>query len=140
MLHLLQMSLFEVLTTLLFDIRNSRQLSLLAMSSSLGSCFFWRSSTYQNCTFFFGLLLLVYLHCKSGPSGSSANAALPPLSRVQTFYSPSAHFVYPLSVRSSHVCGCFSIPSAFFSPMIRSGFFNELLEVYEPGVLKYYTL
>ena len=140
MLHLLQMSLFEVLTISFFT------------SETLGSSHSWRcslrwvpassggpvptkivlSSSDSSCLYT-SIVNLAHL-------APSANAALLPLYHVQTSYLPSSHLIYPLSVRSSHVCGCFSIPSASFPPMIRSEFFNELLEVYETGVLKYYTL
>ena len=56
-------------------------------------------------------------------SGSpSANATLLPHPRLRTSYSPSAHFI--------------SSPSP---PLTISGFFNGMLEVFEPGALNYFT-
>ena len=60
MLHQLQMSPFKVLTILLW-IQNSMQLSLLALSSLLHPCFFWRYHTYQHCVLHFGFLQPVHL-------------------------------------------------------------------------------
>ena len=83
-------------------------------------CFFWRSHTYQHCVFFLGLFQLVFLHCATWPISPSTDAALPPHSRLQTFYPPSAHFVFSSSIPSLllHVPGCFSILSAFSSPSL----------------------
>ena len=65
MLHLLQMSSFKVLTTLLFLIQNSWLLSLLELPSLLHLCFFWKFHTYQHCNFLLGLLQLLYRYLHS---------------------------------------------------------------------------
>ena len=72
----------------------------------------------------------------------TANAALPLHPRFQTSYSLSAHFVSSPSVPSPlpHVSSCLSIPPASSSPLTPSGFFNGMLEVFESGVLNYYTV
>ena len=71
----------------------------------------------------------------------SANAALPPHPRLQTSYPPSAHFVTSLSAPSppSLAPGCPSMPPASSLPLTLSGFFNEMLEVFKPGALNYFT-
>ena len=100
------------------------------------SCFIWRFHTNQHYVFFFWtssacispLLNLVPL--------PPANAALPPHPCLQTSYPPSAHFVSPLSAPfpSLYAPGYFSIFPAS-SSLIRSGFFNGMPEVSEPGAL-----
>ena len=76
---------------------------------------------------------------QSGPP--SANAALPPHPRLQTFYPPSAHSISSSSAPSppSHAPGRPSVPSASSSPLTLSGFFSGMLEVFEPGALNYST-
>ena len=76
---------------------------------------------------------------QSGPP--SANAALPPYPRLQTFYPSSAHFVTSLSAPSPLLLasGCPSTPPAFSSPLTLSGFFSGMLAVSEPGALNFYT-
>ena len=71
---------------------------------------------------------------------SSANAALPPHPCLQTFYPPAAHSVFSPSATSppSLAPGCPSTPSTS-SPLTLSGFFNEMLEVFEPEALNYFT-
>ena len=89
------------LTTLLFLIQNSWQLSLLKLPSLLRPCLFGRCYCYQYCDFLLGFLQLVYLHCSVWPIWPpSANAALAPHSRLQTSYPFSAHFVSFLSAPS----------------------------------------
>ena len=129
MLHLPQMGPSKVLTTFPLQIQSSWQLSLLELpppppcrntvtSSSDSSDMY--TSTVQ-----------------SGPP--SANAALSPHPRLQTSYPTSAHFISSSSVPSppSLAPGCPSVP--FLPPLTLSGFFNEMLEVFEPGALNYFT-
>ena len=56
-------------------------------------------------------------------------------------YSPSAHFISSPSAPSppSLVPGCPSMPPASSPPITLSGFFNGMLEVFEPGALNYFT-
>ena len=71
---------------------------------------------------------------------ASANAALSPHPRLQTSYPPSAHSISPPSAPSppSLAPGHFSTPPAFSLPLILSGFFNGMLEVFELGALNYF--
>ena len=71
----------------------------------------------------------------------SANAALSPHSRLQTSYPPSAHLISPSSALPlpSLAPGISSAPPASSPPLTLSGFFNGMLEVFEPGALNYST-
>ena len=82
----------------------------------------------------------MYLHCSIW--SPSANAALPPHPRLQTFYPPSAHFVSSPSapLRPPHALGCFSTPPASSSPLTPLGFLNGMLRVSVPGALNLYAL
>ena len=74
-------------------------------------------------------------------SSSSANAALPPHSCLQTSYPTSAQSVSsPAPSPPSLAPGCPSTPPAS-SPasLTLSGFFNGMLEVFEPRALNYFT-
>ena len=68
-----------------------------------------------------------------------ANAALSPHPRLQTSYLPSAHSISPPSALPppSLVPGYTSAPPAFSPYLTLSGFFNGMLEVFEPGALNY---
>ena len=74
-------------------------------------------------------------------SSASANAALSPHPRLQTSYPPSAHSISspssppPLSLAP----GFSSAPPASTTSLTLSGFFNGMLEVFEPGALNYST-
>ena len=70
-----------------------------------------------------------------------ANAALSPHPRLQTFYPPSAHFIFSPSASSppSLAPGFPSALPAFSLPLTLSGGFNGMLEVFEPGALNYFT-
>ena len=72
---------------------------------------------------------------------SSATAALPPHPCLQTSYPQSAHSVSFPSAPSppSLAPVCPSEPSASSFPLTLSGFFNGMLEVFEPGALNYFT-
>ena len=72
----------------------------------------------------------------------SANAALPPHPRLQTFYLPSAHFASSPSVPSppSHVHGCFSIAPASSSPFDSLRVLQRNARSLREGALNYYTL
>ena len=56
-----------MLTTLLFYIQNSWQLSLLELPSLLRPCFFWRFHTYQHCAFLLGFSSWYTSTAQSGP-------------------------------------------------------------------------
>ena len=74
-------------------------------------------------------------------SPSSANTALPPHPRVQTSYSPSAHFISPPSAshhRPQLLAALLRLLPPL-PPLTLSGFFNGMLEVFEPGALNYFT-
>ena len=128
MLHLLQMGPSKVLTTFPLQIQISWQLSLLELRPY--SC---------HCDFLFGLRRPVYLTVQSGLL--SANAALPPHPRLQTSYPPFAHFISCPSAPSppSLASGSPSTPPASSPPLTLSGFFNGMLEVFEPVALNYFT-
>ena len=74
-------------------------------------------------------------------SSSSANAALPPHPHLQTSYPrrPTLHFLPLFPPPSSLAPGCPSTPPASSFPLTLSGFFNGMLEVFEPGALNYFT-
>ena len=71
----------------------------------------------------------------------SANAALSPHPRLQTSYPSSAHSISSPSTfpPPSLAPGFSSAPPAFSPPLTLSGFFNGMLEVFEPGALNYFT-
>ena len=71
----------------------------------------------------------------------SANAALSPHPRLQTSSPPSAHSISPSSAPPppSLAPGYPSAPPALSPPLTLSGFFNGMLEVFEPGALNYFT-
>ena len=80
---------------------------------------FLRFYTYQQCDFLLGLFQLVYLHCSIWPIWlPSANAALSPHPRFQTFYPHFAHFVSSPSAPAPppYAPGCFSLPPVSSSP------------------------
>ena len=71
-------------------------------------------------------------------SPSSTNAALPPHPRLQTSYSPLAHSVsFPSAPSPPSLAPGY--PSAPPPPLTLSGFFNGMLEVFEPEPLNYFT-
>ena len=74
-------------------------------------------------------------------SPSSANAALSPHPHFQTFYPPSADSISsPSAPPSPSLAPRFSsAPPAPTPPLTLSGFFNGMLEVFEPGALNYST-
>ena len=71
----------------------------------------------------------------------SANAALSPHPRLQTSYPPFAHYISPPFAFQppSLIPGITSAPPAFSTPLTLSGFFNGMMEVFEPGALNYFT-
>ena len=71
----------------------------------------------------------------------SANAALSPHPRLQTSYPPSAHLISPSPAfpPPSLALGYTSAPPASSPPLTLSGFFNGMLEVFEPVALNYFT-
>ena len=76
---------------------------------------------------------------QSGPP--SANAALSPHHHLQTSYPPSVHFSSPPPAPSPPPLapGCPSASPVSSLPLTPSGFFNGMLEVFEPGALNYFT-
>ena len=106
---------------------------------AFGSSHSWNCSPLPNhCDSLFGLLRHVYLHVQSSPS--SANAALSPHPRLQTSYPPSAHFISsPLPLHHRPLLLAFFMRLLPPLPLTLSGFFNGMLEVFEPGELNYFT-
>ena len=73
-------------------------------------------------------------------SPASANAALSPHPRLQTSYPPSAHSISSPSPPTTFPCSWLSVCASFLHcPLTLSGFFNGMLEVFEPGALSYST-
>ena len=132
------MGSFKALTTLLFYIENSRQLSLLELFFLLHPCFIWRFHTYQNCVFLLGLLKLVYRHSATWPIWAlTANASLPPhlAFKPPTLLLPT---LYILLLHSPHPLIFLAVFLYFLLPLYpltRTGFFNETLEVFKPAAL-----
>ena len=128
MLRLLQMGPSKVFTTFLIPIQSSWQLSLLELppcritvTPSSDSSYMY-TSTVQS-------------------SPASANAALLPHPRLQTSYPPICPFYIFSFCPSSTVpcCWLFFCASCLHSPPTLSGFFNGMLEVFEPGAPNYFT-
>ena len=71
-------------------------------------------------------------------SPSSANAALWPHPRLQTTY-PPLYIFFLCPPPPSLAPGFPSAPPASTPPLTLSGFFNGMLEVFEPGALNYST-
>ena len=126
MLRLLLMGPSKVLTTFLIPIQSSWQLSLLELppcritvTPFLDSSDMY-TSTVQS-------------------SSASANAALLPHPCLQTSY-PHLPILYSLPMPLHHrpflLLFC---TSCLHSPLTLSGFFNGMLEVFEPGALNYST-
>ena len=76
---------------------------------------------------------------QSGPP--SANAALLPHPRLQTSYPPSAHFISSPSAANHRLLLLAVLLRLLppLPPLTLSGFFNGMLEVFEPGALNYFT-
>ena len=79
---------------------------------------------------------------QSGPSGPSANAALPsdptPLNLLSPFRTLRIFCLCTLTAASCF--WLFFYTSCFLFPLTPSGFFNEMLGISEPGALNFYTL
>ena len=75
---------------------------------------------------------------QSGPPLLMLLSRVPPSPNL---LSPSAHSITPFSAFSppSLAPGRFSTPPASSPPLTLSGFFNGMLEVFEPGALNYFT-
>ena len=126
MLRLLLMGPSKVLTTFLIPIQSSWQLSLLELppcritvTPFLDSSDMY-TSTVQS-------------------SSASANAALLPHPCLQTSYPPSSHSIFSPYAPTTVPCFFYSAPPASTLPLTLSGFFNGMLEVFEPGALNYST-
>ena len=121
MLRLLQMGPSKVLTTFPLQIQSSWQLSFL----ELPPCHNTVTPSSESSDIYTSTV-------QSSPT--SANAALSPHSRLQTFYPPSAHYIsspsVPTTVPRSWLSFCASCLHSF--PLNLSGFFNGMLEVFEP--------
>ena len=128
MLRLLQMGPSKLLTAFLIPIQSSWQLSLL----ELPPCRITVTPSSDSSDMYTSTV-------QSSPA--SANAALPPNPRLQTSYPPSAHSISPPSAPPPPTLapGFSSAPPASTSPLTLSWFFNEMLEVFEPGALNYST-
>ena len=73
-------------------------------------------------------------------SPTSANAALSPHPRLQTSYPPLPILYLLLLPLTTVPCSwLFFCVSCLHSPLTLSGFFNGMLEVFEPGALNYFT-
>ena len=111
------------------------QLSL-SKFRALGSSHSWSCSPCCN---------TVTLSSDSSDMYTSPVQSGPPLlmlySRLQTSYPPLALFISSPSAPPppSLTPGCPSAPSFSSSPLSLSGFFNGMLEVFEPGALSYFT-
>ena len=119
----------KVLTTLLLQIQKSWQLSLLELPPS---CVPARNTVTLSTDSSDMYTSTVQF------SPSSANAALQLHPRLQAFYPPSAHFVSSSSAPSL-APSCPSTSPASSLPLTISGFFNGILEVFEPEALNYST-
>ena len=122
MLRLLQMDPSKVLTTFPLRIQSSWQLSLLELPPPCRITVTFSdmyTSTVQS-------------------SPASANAALSPHSRLQTSYPSSAHYISSPSA-PHHRPTLLAIFLRLLPPLplTLSGFFNGMLEVFEPGALNY---
>ena len=130
MLRLLQMGPSKVLATFLIPIQSSWQLSLLELPPP--PCRITVTPSSNSSDMYTSIV-------QSSPA--SANAALSPHPRLQTFYPPFAHSISspftppPLSLAP----GFSSAPPTSTPPLTLSGFFNGMLEVFEPGPLNYST-
>ena len=76
---------------------------------------------------------------QSGPT--SVNAALSPHPRLQTSYPPVGPFyIFSFCSLTTVLCSWLSFfASCLLSPLTLLGFFNGMLEVFEPGALNYFT-
>ena len=128
MLRLLQMGPSKVLTTFLIPIQSSWKLSLLELSPP---CRITGTSSSDSSDMYTSTV-------QSSPA--SANAALSHHSRLQTSYPPSAHSISsPSAPPPPSLAPDFSsAPPAPTPPLTLSGFFNGMLEVFEPGALNYF--
>ena len=127
MLLLLQMGPYKVLTTFPLQIQSSWQLLRL----ELPLCRITVTSSSDSSDMYI---------CTMQSSPASANAALLPHPRLQTTYSPSAHYIFSPSYPTTVPCSwLFFCTSFLHSPLTLSGFFNGMLEVFEPGALNYST-
>ena len=129
MLRLLQMGPSKVLTTFFILIQSSWQLLLLELPPLPLHC----DSPLLR------LLRHVYLHCGIWPPLCKCCTLAPPLS-------PNLlSLICPLYISS--LCPLTTVPrswlsfctSCLLSPLTLSGFFNGMLEVFEPGALNYFT-
>ena len=127
MLHLLQMGPSKVLTTFPFQIQSSWQLSLLELPPYRNTV--TTSSDSSD------------MYTSTVQSDLPANAALSPHPRLQTSYPPICPFyIFSLCHLTTVPCSWLSFcASCLLSPLILSGFFNGMLEVFEPGALNYST-
>ena len=119
----------KVLTTFPVRIQSSRQLSLLELPPPCRNTVTLSSDSSD-------------MYTSTVQSGSpSTDAALLPHPRFKTSYPPSAHSISPPSAPSppSLAPGCPSMPPASSPPPDSlSGYFNGMLEVFEPGALNYF--
>ena len=120
-----------------FENHCSKQLPLVELHSLLCLCFSWMSLTIQHCELFsFGPLL-----CQRSVS-TSANAAFPYHTRLQTSYLPFAPFMTPLSTPLHHLMflAVFLHLQLSLPLLTRSGYLNGMPEAFQPQALNFSTL
>ena len=138
MFYLLQMGPFKVFATIFLKIHNSRQLSLLVMSFLLRLYFSRRFlHIYQHCDFLFAPLQLVSLHCSTWSIWHSYANAIPSSHPILVYKPPSdlspTSYLFPLHPPHSLIFFAdFLFLLLSLPPLTRSGFFNGILEFFEP--------
>ena len=126
MLHLLQMGPSKVLTSLPLQIQNFWQLLLLELPSCCVTTCNTVTSSSDSSGFYTSTV-------QSSPP--SAIVVFPPHPRLQTFYPSVAYFVSSPSAP----CTWLSFYAPASASLPNSGFFNGMLEVFEPGALNCFT-
>ena len=129
MLHLLQIGPSKVLITFPLQIQSSWQLSLVELPP-----------LPYHCDFLLGLLRHVYLHCTIWPPrllmlhSRVTLVSKPPI--------PHLPILYLLPLALHHRPLLLAVLLRLLPPLLPltlSGFFNGMLEVFEPGALNYFT-
>ena len=135
-MHLLQVDSFKVLTTLL-QIQSSGQFSFLELS------FLLLFLEVQYCDFLFGLLHLYTFTVQTVPFGPPLPMQRSCPSLVYKHPNLLPHTSYLLPLQSNHplmFLAVFLYLLHALSPLTSSGFFNEMLEVFEPKALNFSIL
>ena len=127
MLRLLQMGPSKVLTTFPLQIHSSWQLSLLELSPCRNTVTPSSDSSNMYASTVQSDLSLLMLHSRS-------TLASKPFIPICSFY------IFSLCPLTTVPCsGLYFYASYLLFPLILSGFFNGMLEVFEPGALNYST-